>query len=331
MPSDEVGSLELVAEDASGRIVARGRDRGRDRTLLLCSAQSADVVLALRPRASQGLVAVIVGRSEVGADAELGGVVSIDRMTETRDLGAARASRARELSASGYTSAKSVGMGKALVGDRVSVPLELPAGCARVDVIAGRPLGSVDAALWDEKGALLGRGSGGTGAALFTCGPARAARVDVEALARPGPLAIELRRDPAAPPVLVSHPVAAGRLLQRMNAGAGSALGAGLASAAQVVSLDPLTRRAVPITIPAGGCVEVVAALDGAGSGLDMRLVDASGASSLTRSRYVAADRLCAEGGASTGTVELRLDAGRADALVLARPIAGPPPVTRAP
>jgi hypothetical protein len=203
------------------------------------------------------------------------------------------------------------------------VALELPAGCARVDVVAGKPLADVLAELWDDRGALLGEGRGGALASLFTCGAGGAARLDVEALARPGPFAVEVRKDKAAPAVLAAHPVAAGRLLARMNAGNASG-SAGDATPAQAIALDPGTLKKIPVPVPANGCVEVIAALDAGGSGVDLRLVNtATDESTLSRARYVVADRLCATSLAIAGAAELRLGAGKTEALVLVRPVPG--------
>lgn len=324
VPSEEVASLEVVAEDATGRIFARGREQGRDRTLTLCSAEAAQVVIAVRPRASQGLVAVVIGRSQVGAEAEIAPSARIDHVTQTQDLSAARKAHDKALSARvSYGPAKMVATGAARTGSRSAVPLELPAGCARVDVIAGKPLADVLAELWDERGTLLGEGRGGAVASLFTCGAGGAARLDVEALARPGPFAVEVRKEKATPAALVAHPIAAGRLLGRMNAGNAVASAAD-AAPAQALTLDPAMLKKIPLLVPASSCVEVIAALDAGGSGVDLRLVNtATDESTLSRARHVVADRLCASSLAIVGAAELRIGAGKTDALVLVRPVPG--------
>lgn len=324
VPSDEVASLEVLAEDATGRIFARGREQGRDRALTLCSAEAAQVSVAVRPRASQGLVAVVIGRSQVGAEAELTPSARIDHVTQTLDLTAARKSHEKALAARvTYGPAKMVATGAARTGSRSTVPIELPAGCARVDVVAGKPLADMLAELWDERGSLLGDARGGAVATLFACGAGGAARLDVEALGRPGPFAVELRKDKTAPAALVAHPVAAGRLLARMNAGSAAASAAD-AAAAQVVALDSAALKRLPLPVPANACVEVIAALDAGGSGVDLRLVNpATDESTLTRARHVVADRLCAGALAIAGAAEVRLAAGKVDALVLIRAVPG--------
>ena len=319
-PSDEVTSLEVVAEDTTARIVARGRERGRDRSLVLCSAIASNLTLAVRPRASQGLAAVVVGRSPVGAEAEISQAARVDQVTETRELPQARAFHERSIAGRGYGAAKTVATGSARVGSRVTVPLELPQGCSRIDVVAGRPLVSVQAELWDDRGVQIAEGRGGATATLFGCGAAGPMRLDIEALARPGPFAVELRRERAAPATLVAHPVAASRLLARRNAGGGVADVAAL-SAVQVIRLDAQTLKILPVVVAAHTCVEIIAAADSGGSGVDLRLVDSSsGESTLTRARYVVSDRICAGDVAKPGKVELRLAAGEADVLILTHP-----------
>jgi hypothetical protein len=322
VPSDEVASVELVAEDHAGRVVARAREHGRDRTLLLCSVAAADLSLAFRPRASQGLVAVLVGRSDVGAAAELTDATFV---TESRELAEARAARARELAAAAYGPVRDLGTGQARVGERVSLSVELPAGCARLDVVAGRPLVGAQVELWDKAGGWLAGASGAAAASVFTCGPGGVAELDVSALGAPGPFAVELRHELSAPALLVAHPVAAGRLLQRMSAG-GARRGASEAKDATLVALDAESKKTLPLTVPAGACVEVTAALDRGGAGVDLRLVGATPEDSTsTRSRDVAASRLCADRAAIRGAIELRLVTGRADALIVTRIVANPP------
>ena len=322
-PSEEVASLEVVVEDATGRIIGRGRDLGHDRALVLCAAQAASVTLALRPRGSQGLAAVVVGRAPKGAEAEISGVARVVHLSETRDLDVARKALEAQLGPLGYSAPKVVASGAARVGTRTAIPVELPGGCARLDLVAGRPLVDVVASLWDDKGALLAEGRGGAGATLFSCGKPGKARLDLEAFESPGPFSLELRKDKGAPPGLTAHPVAAGRLLGRLAAG-GVGEGASAAVGAVVVSLDPATRRTLPVPLAAGECVEVLAALDSGGSGLDLRLVDGAGESWLAKARSVTAERLCGTPDGKPGSVELRLSVGKADALVLVRPAKRP-------
>ena len=123
-PSEEVPAMEVIAEDAGGRVVARARDRGRDRTLLLCSGSPVELTVVVRPRGSAGLVALVVGRSAVGAEAELSSAVRIERVFPTLDLPQARADHERRIAGRGLGAAKTVATGSARVGVRTAFPVD---------------------------------------------------------------------------------------------------------------------------------------------------------------------------------------------------------------
>src|SRR4029077_11010649 len=133
-------------------------------------------------------------------------------------------------------------------------------------------------------------------------------RIDVEALSRPGPFAIELRRERTASASLVAHPLAAGRVLSALNAKA-DLVTAGAAADARVLSLEPTLLRSFDFSLSDGRCGDVVVALDTGGAGVDMRLVDVQSAEeySLARGRLVAQSRVCAAGRTRTLRAELRL------------------------
>jgi hypothetical protein len=326
-PSDEIASLELIAEDAAGRVLARGRESGRDRAIVLCSASAATVGLALRPRSADGIAVVTIGRSPVGGEAELNPSARVVYVTEARELEAVRRDLEATLRGAGYAKPAAAAAGMAKVGARVTAKITLPPGCARLDVLAGKPLVDVSAALWDDQGALLAEARGGAAATLFPCGHGGAARLDVEAIESPGAFAVELRRDATAPPLLVSHPVAAARLLARLAAGRadGEALAAAAASSAVLVALDETSRKTLPLPAATDGCIEVIVALDNGGSGIDLCLVGgASGEGAVVHGRRVASELLCGASASKPSTLELRLDAGKASALVLARVVRAP-------
>lgn len=320
-PGEEVGSLEVVAEDSTGRIIARGRDRGRDRALVLCSAITTEVSIAVRPRASTGVVAVVASRSRPGASAIIEPSARAEYITETRELAEARAALEKRFVDKGYGAAKPLTTARANLGSRAPLAIDLPAGCARIDVIAGKPLADVGASLWDDKGFLLAEGRGGAGVTLFACGAGGPARIDVEAFSRPGPYAIEIRKDKLSPPLLVAHPWAAHRLLSVLDAG-GDRVSATNAAAAVHVPLDANTRSTVPFDIPAKACVDVIVALDRIGTGIDLRVADAlTGENSVTRGRFVATERRCASDMPAKAIAEIRLSSGKADALVVMRTV----------
>lgn len=321
-PSDEVGTLEVVVEDETARIVARAKERGRDRALVLCSALATELSLAIRPRGSQGLVAAVVGRSALGAELELSQSVAVKYVTETRELTEVVSDTERSLLEAGLGAPKTVGTGIAKVGTRSAFPLELPTGCARIDVLAGKPLALFEASLWDDAGNRLAEVRDGAHAVLHTCGGGGSARIDLEALARPGPFQIQLRKTKLATPALVAHPAAASRLLSRLD-GADMLPAGGGPLDVEVVSVNDATRATLTRNLAGPGCVDVFAALDRGGSGLDMRLVDTStGESVLSAARHTISNRVCAQGAAAI-RIELRLAAGQSDALVWTRQ--GPP------
>jgi hypothetical protein len=323
-PSEEVASLEVLAEDPAGRVVARGRDLGRDRALLICSAVPVELTLAIRPRSTQGIVAVIAARSPVGAAANIDPGARAEYVTATLDLSEARKAHERALGGRGYGPPRTIAQGSAKVGSRLAFPVDLRSGCWRIDVVAGKPLADVSAALWSDRAVLLAESRAGAGAALFTCGPGGPVRIDLEAMVRPGPFVVELRQDRAAPAALVAHPIAAARMLSRLNALA-EPRDASAAASAQVVALDSSSFKTIALALPESGCVEVIAAVDSGGSGLDLRLVDSStGENVVTRARYLAVERLCGTGAKRAGAAEVRLSAGKADALVLVRELGGP-------
>lgn len=318
-PADELGALDVAVFDDGGRVLARAKQAGRDRTLLLCSEDAVDTTVVIRPHAARGLVAVVVAKSDVGAEAELMDVAMVSRLTETRSVPEARAALGRELSDRGYGAAKTVGRGRALVGRRASFEVSVGKGCGRIDVVGGKPLVDVTAALWGHDGRLWGESTGSAVASLFYCGPGGRARVDVEALGRPGPFVVELREEGEAAPVLVGHGLAASRVLERLDE-PGQRAHASMASSARAVALRPerLERRA--LVLEANRCATVVAAVDVGGSGVELRLVDdRTGEDSSSRAAYVVADRACAGDAPRRMHSEVRLRHGAADVLVLTR------------
>ncbi|MBL9024910.1 MAG: hypothetical protein JNL21_22120 [Myxococcales bacterium] len=317
VPSEEVANLEVVAEAEDGRIVARAAAEGRDRSLVLCSELGDTATIAARPRASSGTAAFVIARSQKGALTELSRAHSIDRVTQALSVEGARAALAKELDPT-WGKGKAVGAGQAKVGSRASLPVKLPKGCARVDVIAGSPLGPVAAALWDADGNLLAESSGSLRATLYACGAAREVRLDVESRGRVGPFGVDIRSWAEPTSELLKVPLAAARLFERL-AGSGDTTPEP-ARAANGIDLAPSKLHASSFVISPNGCKEVLAAVDAGGSGLEVRLVDeASGDDAIGRGRFVASQRLCAGSSPRRTRLELRLDAGPARALVLIR------------
>jgi hypothetical protein len=315
-PSEEVASLVVEAESEEGRTIARAEPEGRDRVMVLCSTSGDTVTLSLRPRGAPGVAAIVLGSSVEGAEAEIASSSRIDRVTATQPLADARRELGALLAKAGYSEPKTLGTGDAKVGSRAGIDLKLTDGCARVDVVAGEPLGAVSAALWDEAGNLVAESRGSARATLFACGSARDARLDVEAEARPGPFAAELRPIAAPPRALIDHPLAASRLLERLYAD--DTVVPDLSSIS-AIELAPSKLARLPIALDAGTCLDVATAVDTTGSGLDLRLTSAHGSETITRGRFVTGDRACATDAKIDLTAEIRLTTGEGAALVATR------------
>jgi hypothetical protein len=320
VPGEEFTQLDVVVMDSDDRVLLRAPAIGRDRTAIVCSPVQTPLSIELRPHAGQGLCAVILARSSVGAEREIAGPVSYYRVAPSADLSIERAQRGKPLRALGYGEPTTVGTGTADVGRRLSFPLALPEGCARIDIIGGRPVAGLTADVWDAGSALIASSMAGEGPTLFACGKGGRARIDIEALNRPGPFAIELRRERTPNPQLVAHPLAASRLLSALNA-RGENVTVGAAGDVKMLALEPNVLKSFDLALADGRCGDVVAALDAGGTGIDVRLVDAQSGEefSLSRGRLLAQSRICAAGRARALRGEVRLGAGKTDALVIMR------------
>jgi hypothetical protein len=320
VPGEEFTQLDVVVMDSDDRVLLRAPAIGRDRTAVVCSPVQTPVSIELRPHAGQGLCAVMLARSSVGAEREIAGPIAYYRVAPSADLSIERAQRAKPLRSLGYGEAITVGTGTADVGRRLTFPVNLPEGCARIDIIGGRPVAGLTADVWDTANALIASSTSGEGPTLFACGKGGRSRIDIEALNRPGPFSIEMRRERVPNAQLVAHPLAAGRLLSALNS-RGENITVGAASDVKVLSLDPTSLKTFDLQLPDGRCGDVVAALDAGGTGIDVRLTDSQGGEefSLARGRLLAQSRVCAAGRARILRGEVRLGAGKTDALVLMR------------
>jgi hypothetical protein len=314
LPSEDVPSLELFVESEDGRVIARADGGARERSIVICSEQGEAVTFVMRPRQGGGHVAFIAARSGRDAVAELSPSVVVRRASpsgspaETRDALVAK-ERAR-----GWGTAVKVGGGEAKVGSVTTVSIELDTGCSRLDVYAGAPLGPFDVLVWSRDARLLAEGGGGLRASALACvSEKQRVRVDVTSRGRAGPFLVERRPLESTPPLLLRHPRAAARLFER------AALDELDWSAVRVSPLRAGELLTLPLSVGASGCLEPIVALDGEIGGFDLRLVDpASGTDALARGRFVASRRLCFER-AKHASLELGLDDGASDALVVVR------------
>lgn len=316
--TDEVPSLDVVAETEDGRAIARAWPEGRDRSMVLCSEMGDTVTIAARPRGGGGLAAFVLGRSPKGGISEIAEPVHIERVSQSEPADVARKHLAKQM-ASEWGKPTPAGAGEARIGSRTSLDLRLATGCARLDVIAGKPLGPVAAALWNETGSLLAESEGSARATLYSCGPARSARIDVESRGRPGPFVVDARTWKDVPPALLKRPLAAARLLDRV-------VGAHVDEPSTIEPARPVDLEAGKLhtsgfVVAQGSCTEAIVALQ-SGSGIDLRLVDeASGKDVLARGKFVSSQRLCGSKTARRARIELRVDDGPAPALVLLRTV----------
>jgi hypothetical protein len=224
------------------------------------------------------------------------------------------------LAKNGYAQPIATTTGTLTLGRRVVVPLEFKAlaeACGRVDVVAGAPLGLVEARVWDEGGTLLASGEGATSVVLFACSRG-AARLELETRGRPGPYAVALRAERWKDPAFGAHPLAASRLLSRAAQGP-EMLQAGKAAAARHVVLDSGHVASWTETVAVGRCVRVTVGVQGEGAGVDLRASDPTDGAELDRSEaaHAASVRVCAASdGPRSARFDLSASAGRVDALL---------------
>ena len=225
IPGEDFAQLDVTVLDSDDRVLVRAPSTGGERTAIVCSPVKLSLSIEIRPHAGQGLCAVILARSDVGAERIIAAPAYAYRVAPVADLAIERAERAKALSALGYEPPINVGRGTADVGRRLSFPVQFPDGCVRFEVVGGRPLSGVTAEAWDAASNLVASGSAGDSVALFVCGGAGKGRIDVEAQNRPGPFLVEMRKERASSPLLVAHPLAASRLLGALGA-SGEPMGA---------------------------------------------------------------------------------------------------------
>jgi hypothetical protein len=321
-PSDEVAYLELEVLDDEGRWIGSGAGRGRERTMIICSSEKRQLTIQSRPHAGRGLAALVLSRSGEGGARRLVAAAARYDLRPAGTLSEVRDAHARQMQADGHGPGALVHKGQLTVDRRLSLPINLRAGCSRVDVLTATPIRTVRAWLWNAQGELLAEDSQGAAATLFTCGAAGRARLDLETDARTGEFAVELRNSSAAPEVALQNPLAASRLLDLMQV------------RRSFRSLDDLPKlNALPVSntrlarldfrVPGGRCLELVAALGADTTGLEIRLFRAQPSEQsfddgdLGYGLVAASARVCAESPEREMLVgaELRANVGRGVAL----------------
>lgn len=324
-PSEEVSHLDVALLDSDGRTLGRALAHGRTRFLLVCAQEKRAFTLEVRPQAGRGQVMVVLAQSRDGGRSELDARMPVIESTPSVSVGEASTALAARLDGGGYEAAKTLATGSLPVAERTSIALQLRPGCTRIDALGGRPLSGMEAWLWSDDEALLAHDGSSGHTTLFTCGAGGAARIDLEALARPGPFSVEQRRLRQTPELLNSHPLAAGRLLTRVLA-RGTTQRFDQLGLPKVIDLSEAKRATFELEVPLTRCVDVVLALGVAASGAEVRIVDLDTGLEVERGygRHAAAARVCAFGGKPKlrVRVELRTTSGTTQALVLTRQLA---------
>jgi len=334
-PSDDVAHLELEVLDASGRWIGSGEARGMDRNLMVCSSEAREIAIRSRPHAGRGLAALIVSSS---SSAEVGGGTARFDIRPEGDLRSRLSAHDARLARIGYGRSTIVREGTLSTERRISVPLTLPSGCSRLDVLTAAPLRSLRTWLWDSRGQLMADDVGGIDATLFACGPGTSARLDLDTASRGGAFAIEVRHAPSAPPAAAQSALAMGRLLRLLDARQRLTSFERLPEV-QVARLSDSELARVSLLIPAGRCLELSAALDRGVSGLEVRLLDVTSPSDESEPEgaeigygsHAATARMCAVKPARERNLiaELRANVGQGAALWVGQ-IFDPDPNVRA-
>lgn len=332
-PSDEVAALDATVLDQDGRILGRSENAGRDRSVIVCSPTPAAITLELRPHAGIGLAVVMMSRSREGTEPD------IDAQALRLDLFAGgsvadeRKRKAAALTEAGYEAGRVLVSGSLPLGQRLGFPLELPKGCVRLDWVGGAPLRGVNTWLYASDGSLLASADGPF-PVLFRCGEAASARLDAEALSRPGPFALELRPERGTPALLERHPLAASRLLARMLE-RGVITNARRVGAVYAHELSSTAIARQKLTLPFRRCLDVTLAVGAGAETAELRLLRRDGTEvGLSRGSSATSVRACALD-ASTGiepelVAEMRVAAGRATGLLTAH-LFDPLPAARRP
>jgi hypothetical protein len=321
VPSDEIVALDVTLLDAEGRIVGRARGGGRDRSLVVCSATPSAVTLELRPHVGIGLAIAMMSRSREGTEADIDADVTRLDLYPTQGVGPERERRAAELTRLGLPGGRLVTTGTLPLGQRKSVSFELPAGCSRLDLVAGTPLRGVDAWLYADDGSLLASSSGPS-PVLYACAAGGRVRLDAESLFRPGPFALEQRAEPGTPKALVEHPLAASRLLGRMVEH-GVIATARRVGAVYVHPVGPNALARQTLLVPVGRCLDVTGAIGPGASGFEIRLVSSDNQQiALGSGEHSTSVRACAIDSRGGDIVaELRTSTGSATALLTAHQV----------
>jgi hypothetical protein len=320
-PSDEVGGLDMTLLDPDGRILGRADAVGRDRSVVACSPTPVAVTLELRPHGGVGLAVVMMSRSREGTETEIDRTALRFSVYATRGVKEERSQLGSALSRAGYAEGRVVASGQLPLGRRTSTELSLQAGCSRLDWVSGAPLRSVRTWVYAPDGSLLASDEGAH-PVLFVCGKGGKVRLDAESLARPGPFAVELRKERGTPKVLEEQTLAAGRLVRRMVERGVIETGRRV-GAVYVHALSSTALARQKLTLPIGRCLDATLAIGAGAEGAELRFLGSDGTElSLTRGDTTTSTRICARDSETNDspevTAELRVLVGTATGLLTA-------------
>lgn len=327
VPTQGVGALDLQLLDATGRIVGRGQQDGRDRFIVACSEHQTNLTLELRPRAGTGPTWLIVAESESGAAASLSDYAARVDLGSSAPLSASRATLEKSLESLNYGPTTVLSQGNLSASVRRSVAIPAAAGCRRIDAVGGAPLFGIRAWAYSDSGELVAQARGAGRLSMLLCGES-ARRLDIEATLSPGPFMLLSRAEPESPHMMQKHPLAASRLMEAVW-GSGAATQSREVGGATAVTIAPARQGRASVRVPVQRCVHFFSALGPGARGLEMRLVDADSGNELARSHgaFVASNRLCAHKGTINARVELSAEAGATTALFATRmSLQGPTP-----
>ena len=320
VPDDDVGLLDVEAVDGDGRVVARAREGAGPRWLTVCSPTAMPGTLAVRPHVGRGLAAIVLARAHGEMARDLSARPEIAWAAAQQPLAQARHAHDTVLAKSGYGEPVATTTGNLLLGRRLSVPMDLRAlggACGRVDVVAGAPLGLLEASVWDDSGAVLASGEASTALALFACAHG-VVRLELETRGRPGPFVVTVRPERWKDAAFGAHPLAASRMLARAALGP-EALLEGKAAAARAASLDSAHEVSWTENIAAGHCQRVTVGVQGDGAGVELRATSVVDGVELDRSQaaHAVSVRACATPELARNIrFDLRASAGHLDAVV---------------
>jgi len=325
VPGDEVALLEVEAIDGAGRVVARAREGGSDRTLTVCSSLAFEGSLVIRPHVGRGLAAVVLAKMRASSSRDLTSKPDVLWESTLVPIEAAKTERESALARAGYGGAPFSTKGELVVGRRATIPVDLGsrAGCTRIDVVAGAPLALVDARVWSDKGdkdntsELVTSGDGAWGTAVFACTHGKA-RLDLEARGRGGPYAVTARAEKWKDAAFARYPLAAARMIARAADGPAVIL-EGTPLSARALELDSDKLVSWSESLAAGQCLQVSVGAEGEGTGLELRAFDATSGEEIDRSHAARAVsvRACAEPTAARSIrFELKTTSGKLELVV---------------